>query len=87
MLKKFFVPVLNEEGPNDVLFQQDAVPSHFHMKVTDFLNGVFPEKFGHLIQLTLVPLIFFPFGCISGMLCICHLWLPLCQNLLAGYAD
>jgi hypothetical protein len=67
MLKKFFMPILKEEGPNDVLFQHDAVPSHFHMKVTDFLNGRFPERwfgrgslsFGHLVQLTLVPFIFF----------------------------
>lgn len=72
MLKKFFMPVLKEECPVDVLFKQDGVPSHFHMKVANFLNGMFPEKwfgrgslsFGHIVQLALVPFIF-SFGSIS----------------------
>jgi hypothetical protein len=81
MLKKFFMPVLKEEGPNDVQFQQDAVPSHFHVKVTYFLNGMFPEKwfgrgslsFGHLVQLTLVPFNFFPLV-VYQRCCVCAIF-------------
>jgi hypothetical protein len=42
MFEKFHTPVLHED-PNNMLFQQDQAPSHFHNKIADFLN-IFPEK-------------------------------------------
>jgi hypothetical protein len=44
MMEEVLMPILEEEGPNDMLFQQDGAPSHFHKEVTDFLNRKFPEK-------------------------------------------
>jgi hypothetical protein len=38
------MPILGEEGPSGVLFQQDVALPHFHEEVTDFLNRKFPEK-------------------------------------------
>jgi hypothetical protein len=38
------MPILQEEGPDDMLFQQDGAPPHFHKEVVDFLNRKFPEK-------------------------------------------
>jgi hypothetical protein len=38
------MPVLEEGGPDDMLFQQDGAPPHFHKEVTDFLNRKFPNK-------------------------------------------
>jgi hypothetical protein len=43
-VEEFVMPILEEEGPNDVLFQQDRAPPHFHREVTDFLNRMFPEE-------------------------------------------
>jgi hypothetical protein len=65
MLYEFHMSILEEEGANDMLFQQDRAPPLFHREVTDFLNCRFPEKWigsggpiTHLICLTLLPLIF-----------------------------
>jgi hypothetical protein len=39
------MPILEEESPDDMLFQQDgAPPPHFHKEATDFLYRRFPEK-------------------------------------------
>jgi hypothetical protein len=43
-VKEFLMPVLEEKGPDDMLFQQDGAPPHFQKEVTDFLNRKFPEK-------------------------------------------
>jgi hypothetical protein len=32
------------KGPEDMLFQQDGVPPHFHKEVTDFVSHIFQEK-------------------------------------------
>jgi hypothetical protein len=82
---------LEEEGPDDMLFQQDGALPHFHMEVTDFFNLKFPgEWIGRGGPNTwppcspdLTPLDFFCRGA-SRMLCTCHRWLPLFQNLLGG---
>jgi hypothetical protein len=42
MLEEFLTPILEEEGPDDMLFQQDGALPHFHKEVTDFLNRKFP---------------------------------------------
>jgi hypothetical protein len=42
MLEKFLMPILEEEGPTDMLFQQDRAPPQFQKEVTDFLNRKFP---------------------------------------------
>jgi hypothetical protein len=44
MLEKFLMPILEEVGPDNMLFQQDRVPPHLQKEVTDFLNRMFPEK-------------------------------------------
>jgi hypothetical protein len=41
---EFLTPILEEEGPDDMLFQQDGAPPHFQKEVTDFLNRKCPEK-------------------------------------------
>jgi hypothetical protein len=38
------MPILEEEDPDDMLFQQDGAPPHFHKEVTDFLNRQLPDK-------------------------------------------
>jgi hypothetical protein len=43
-MEEFLMPILEQEGPDDVLFQQDGAPLHFHKEVTDFLNRKFSEK-------------------------------------------
>jgi hypothetical protein len=43
-LEEFLLPILQEEGPGDMLFQQDAAPPYFHRELTGFLNCRFPEK-------------------------------------------
>jgi hypothetical protein len=43
-VEEFLLRLLEEEGPDDMLFQQDGAPPHFHKEVTDFLNRKFPEK-------------------------------------------
>ena len=37
--------VLLEEGTNDMLFQQDRAPQHFHIEHTDILYRNIPQKF------------------------------------------
>jgi hypothetical protein len=77
-VKKFLMPVLEEEDSNDMLFQQDRAPPHFHKEVTDFVNHKFPEKWigrGGPISWPprspdLTPLDFFIFGGTSRMLCV-----------------
>jgi hypothetical protein len=45
MLEDYLMHILEEEGPYDMLFQEDgALPPHFHKEVTDFLNQKFPYK-------------------------------------------
>jgi hypothetical protein len=86
------MPILEEEGLDDMLFHQDAAPPHFHKEITDFLNLASFQRnglagaglsLGHLVHLTSLPLIF-SFGGTSKMLCTCHHWLPLSRNLLGG---
>jgi hypothetical protein len=40
MLEEVFVPILEEEGPDDRLFRKDVLPSHFHKEMTDFINSL-----------------------------------------------
>jgi hypothetical protein len=47
---------LEEVCTNDITLQQDRVLLHFHIKVMDFLNPRFPEKFnGRSTSITLSP--------------------------------
>lgn len=77
MLKEFLMPILEEEGPNDMVFQCDGVHINFHKKVTDFLNSKVPEKWigsgkyitWYIIHLTLLPLNFY-FRITSRALCM-----------------
>jgi hypothetical protein len=39
------LPVLEEEGPSDMLFQQDGVSTHFHKKVVVMLSHKFVFQF------------------------------------------
>jgi hypothetical protein len=39
MLEEFLMPILDEEGPDDMLFQQDGAPPHFHKEVTRLLKS------------------------------------------------
>jgi hypothetical protein len=87
MLEEFLMPVLEEEGPDDMLFQQDQASSYFHKE--DFLNRKFPEKWtGRGKPVTWPPClpdhtpIFFRGT--SKMLFMCDHWQPLCQYLLVG---
>jgi hypothetical protein len=41
-LEEFLMPILEEVGPDDMLFQQAGVAPHFHKE--DFLNRKSPEK-------------------------------------------
>jgi hypothetical protein len=36
--------ILEEEDPNDMLFQQEEAHPHLHQEVIDFLNGKFSKK-------------------------------------------
>jgi hypothetical protein len=38
MLEEFLTPILEEEGPNDMLFQKDRAPPKFHKEVMNFIN-------------------------------------------------
>jgi hypothetical protein len=83
MLEEFLMPTLAEEGLDDVLFQQDGAPPHFHKEVTDFLNRKIPEKYiGRGGPLTWPPrspdLTLFYFFFLLGEQQGCHHWLPLC---------
>jgi hypothetical protein len=44
ILEEFLMPILEEQGPDNLLFQQDGAPPHFHREVTDFLNHKFLKK-------------------------------------------
>jgi hypothetical protein len=88
-VEEFFMRILEEEGPDDMLCQQNGAPPLFSKEVTDSLIKSFQRNglsgaglsLGHLVHLTLLPVIF-SFGGISRMLCTCHHWLPFCRNLL-----
>jgi hypothetical protein len=76
VLEEFLMPILEEEGPHDMLFQQDGAPPHFHKDVTNFLNRKFPNglagadlSLDHLICLTLLTLIF-SFGEVHQGCCV-----------------
>jgi hypothetical protein len=43
-IEEFLMRILEEWGSNDMLFQKYGAPSHFHKKVTHFLNRKFTEK-------------------------------------------
>jgi hypothetical protein len=81
------MPILEEEGLDDMLSQQDGVPQHFHKEVTDFLNRKFPEKWiSRCRPITwlprspdLAPLDFIFWGYIKDAV-----YMTLCQNLLGG---
>jgi hypothetical protein len=72
-VREFLTPVLEEEGPDDTLFQQDGAPPYFHKEVTNFLNRKFTEKWiGRVGPVTwpprspdLTPLDFFFWGYIK----------------------
>jgi hypothetical protein len=59
-----------EKGPDDMLLRQDEAPPHFRKKVADFRAASFHKNvfagvgpsLGHLVHLTLLPLIFFFWG-------------------------
>lgn len=44
MLEEFLMSLLEEEDPDDILFQKDGMPPHFQNEVTDILNHKFPYK-------------------------------------------
>jgi hypothetical protein len=88
------MPILEEDGPDDMLFQQDGAPPHFHKEVTDFLNRNFSENWIDRAERIIWPPrspdltpLDFSFGGTSRMLCTCHHWLLLCRNLLGGDAE
>lgn len=56
--------ILKEEGPNNVLFQEDDVPPHFCGAVSDFESFCDTQLSGWLIHLTLHP--FFLLGILKG---------------------
>jgi hypothetical protein len=43
-VEEFLMPILEQQSPDDTLFQQDEESPHFHKELTDFLNRKFPEK-------------------------------------------
>jgi hypothetical protein len=72
--EKFLTSVLEVQGPNDKLLQQNGAPPHFQEEAPDFLNRNFPEKwFGvgdantrPLRSTDLNPLSFIVFGVHQG---------------------
>lgn len=55
MLQKFLMPIPKEEGPNDMLLEQDEASSHLHKEMMGFLNHKFSgPSLGHLVYLTLL---------------------------------
>jgi hypothetical protein len=38
------MPILEEGGTDDMLFQQYGAPPRFHKEVVDFLNSKIPDK-------------------------------------------
>jgi hypothetical protein len=87
-VEEFLMPILEEQGPDDMLFQQDEAPPHFHKDVKDFLNRKFPEKWirrGGPITWPprspdFTPLHFFFWGYMKDAVYVP----PLCRNLLGG---
>jgi hypothetical protein len=77
-VEEFLMPILEEEGPDDTLFQQDGAPPHFHKEVTDFFNRKFPEKWiakgglslGHHVRLTLLSIFFWGGGRVHQGCCV-----------------
>jgi hypothetical protein len=77
-LEEFLKSILEKEGPNDMLFQQDGALPYFHKEVTDFSNLKFPDKqIGRDRPITclprspdLTPLDFFLWGVHQG--CFVH---------------
>jgi hypothetical protein len=43
-VEELFMHILEEEGPDDLQFQQYGAPPQLHKQVTGFLNRKFPEK-------------------------------------------
>jgi hypothetical protein len=43
-VEEFLMSISEEEGPDDMLFQEDRAPPHFHKEVTEVLNRMFREK-------------------------------------------
>jgi hypothetical protein len=96
MLEEILVPILEEDSPDDMLFQQDGALPHFRKEVTDFLNSKFSDLKSQFSRYTwigrsepiawpprspdLTPPDFFFQGYIKD--CTCHHWLPLCRNLM-----
>jgi hypothetical protein len=63
-MKQFLMPILDKEDPNNILLQQDNMPSLFHKQVASFRRNRLAGtslSLGHLIHLTLFPMIF-PLG-------------------------
>jgi hypothetical protein len=44
MLEELLMPILQEEGPKEMLFQQDGAPLHFLSEVRVFLDERFLVK-------------------------------------------
>jgi hypothetical protein len=43
-MNEFFMPILEEDWPDNMLFQQDGQPPDLHKEVTSSLNCKFPGK-------------------------------------------
>jgi hypothetical protein len=83
MLEEFLKPILSEEVPCDMLFQQDSTfPQEndglLKSQVSREMDWQGRISLSHLDRPTFLPFI------ISFGLCTCHHWLPLCRNLLGG---
>jgi len=57
MLEQYLMPILQEEGPSEMPFQQDGEPLHLHHEVTDFPDRQFPGKWIDRASLLLVHLV------------------------------
>jgi hypothetical protein len=44
MLEGFLMPIYEEEGPDDMLFQQDRAPSRLQKEIKGHINRKFPKK-------------------------------------------
>jgi hypothetical protein len=44
-LEEFLIPILEEGGPDDTLFQQDGLPPHFNKELKGVFNRKIPEKY------------------------------------------
>jgi hypothetical protein len=76
MLEELLMHIMKDKGSNDMLFQQDRVPPHFHREVMNVFNCKIPDKvifvkaglsLVHFMCLTFLLLIFL-FGGTSRML-------------------